>query len=160
MPESSSPAEVVRHRVRLSSDVTLAASQISMQNVPGLSWEVAALEEWDFYLRLRVASNDASDIKVQFTGPNLAEIVFYAQGPGAAVTSDGGTQRGVTREGFAQSTGAFGTTAVATQFLLIAGTVINGSTPGTVQFQAAQNTSDATAPVIKRHSLLVAELAS
>lgn len=140
-------------RVRLTADVTLAATSTTMQNVTGLVFaDLPANSEWDFQIELSVASSDASDIKLQFTGPAGGNIMFITTGPNAGNTADGGTQKSVVRSGFNQSSGGFGTLAVAAQPLVITGTIIVGGTAGSVQLQAAQNTSDATAPVIQANS--------
>ena len=87
----------------------------------------------------------AADIKFAYTWPGTATAIWGLQGldtGGAAYTN--GTQ-----------TASAGTLALATtgagvnMIYYISGEIDMGATPGTLQMQAAQNTSDLTAPVLR-----------
>jgi hypothetical protein len=119
----------------------------TLGDVTGLSFSVAANETWVFRVVMYEVSATAADWKVAVTGPAAATANFAMHSsmdtPGAARTTS-------------YSTGmAVGGSAVD-DVMVMEGIIINGANAGTVQIQAAQNSSDASNSIIYANSFLVA----
>lgn len=146
----------VATRVRLSVDQSIA-STVTMTNITGLSWSVAATEEWDFELVLHYEGAAAADVQVQFIGPAGASIWYGVVGPQTAATtniSHTPIQAAVAAFATPTTLGSIGTgSRLVARF---AGVVKVNATGGTVQAQFRQNVSDAVATKILTGTLLTA----
>lgn len=125
---------------RLAADFTKNAS-VALSDVTALSFAVAASEVWAFRVAMRAASAAAADWRFRFTGPAAPTSVWYG------CTHTDGTNPAAAA---AFSTDIFNTGFGATIWNLVTleGLLRNGANAGTVQFQAAQWTSDVSNSVI------------
>lgn len=125
---------------RLASDFTKNAN-ITPSDVTALAFAVAASEVWAFRVAMRAASAAAADWRFRFTGPAAPTSVWYG------CTHTDGTNPAAAA---AFSTDIFNTGFGATIWNLVTleGLLRNGANAGTVQFQAAQWTSDVSNSVI------------
>lgn len=124
----------------------------TLQNDDHLSFPIAANEVWTFDLRLFIVGDATADLKAAFTWPTGATAIWAPHGQRAAdsvVTSAAGTST----SGTAVSLGADAGPAL----LVIAGTIENASTAGTVQLQWAQQTATVANTTVKRGSVLIAD---
>ncbi|MGH7585384.1 MAG: hypothetical protein ACREMH_03975 [Gemmatimonadales bacterium] len=124
----------------------------TLQNDNHLSFSIAASEAWSFQVFLAVnASTDGRDIKIGFTVPSGATVRWGAIGPttGVSIMTD-------VRGNFASQSGSATGSCCTANFgvplddsgaletvIMIKGTVVNGSTAGTLQLQWAQATAGA-----------------
>jgi len=108
-------------------------SNTTLQNVTDVSLQVVAFATYRFTLDLQYTSNGTADIKIGFTVPAGATMDYLTMGYNAAavVTYGVGVQSTVTDFG-GNATSAF-----------LSGIMGISSTAGTLQLQAAQNTSTA-----------------
>lgn len=127
-------------------------SSTSLVNDTNLSFAIAANEVWQFELDLFATYNTtaASGMKAAFTVPSGCTLQWIDVGSGnqANVTTVSGTSDTLVQ-------GAIGPTSGQYMGKLI-GQALNGATPGTVQLQWAQNTSNGTATALKAGSSLLA----
>lgn len=123
----------------------------TLQNDDHLSWAIAANEQWAFdgLLYYTIASGDPG-IKTAFTVPSGASGFRIEMGGnvnlGSSFASVGGYNLSIT------ATAAWGPTSVTSGLIAVRGVVINGATPGTVQFQWAQNSLVASNLILKAGS--------
>lgn len=120
----------------------------TLGDVTNIKFHIGASEVWSFVAFLQASIGATPDIKVAFTVPSGATVTgnyvrYDASGIASARVSD-----------FTAST-AIATAAAGNQ-LVITGTVVNSTTAGVVQLQAAQNTSTAEDTIIYAQSYLVA----
>jgi hypothetical protein len=133
-------------RVYKPTDQTVASST-TLVNDTALSFPVAASEVWQFEIDIYSTFDGgaASGVKAAFTVPAGCTLQWVAVS-GTAPQTVSGTS-------LTLATGGGSVTAYMSKLI---GQVINGVTPGTVQLQWAQNTSDGTATAVKAGSSLVA----
>ena len=139
--------------VRKTADESVTSST-TLQNDDTLLVALAANEVVAFTCNILFDAIAAGDIKVAFTVPAAATLIWnYAGGVGvnAAVTVAQFT--GVTSSGASQEYGSSG--AGNQTPITIHGTVANGANAGDLTLQWAQNTSDATATTVKANSWLM-----
>ena len=133
-------------------------SSTTLQNDDHLLFAVAANEVWvaRFYLIGNAATT--GDVKIAWTVPAGATLLWNAHGLGEGVTSIEGAHKfaGSSSSGAAQTFGGSGFTFGIHGSIYVA----NGSTAGNVQLQWAQGTSSGTATTMFAGSHLVADLAS
>lgn len=131
-------------------------TQIVLQNATGLSFAIAANEEWICEVNCDMgAVLSTTGLQVAMNAPVGATMDFDVNMSDIAVTA------GNVLSGTTQTVGA----AIALPALTLAGItnagvscdcwVLNGATPGTVQFQFAQNTSSGTALTLRRGSYIL-----
>jgi hypothetical protein len=139
-------------------DQSLTVSSTTFQNVTDLSVSLAADEIWWFEAMLRMNSANATmDAKFKWTVPAGCTMEWGVPGQGSNFTQGFMTAgSGQTPTGFlaAGDSGIFGSAAAVNYGLFFMGWIYMGSTAGTVQLQAAQNTSDAGVLKVLQHSML------
>ncbi len=113
----------------------------TLGDVSGLSFPIAASEVWLFYVGLSLDSSVTADIKLGLTAPS------------GATGRWGNTLNAVSASIASNLTAA---TIGTDELYIITGLVVNSTNAGTVQLQAAQNTSDATNTTIFTHSHILA----
>ena len=114
-------------------------------DVTGLSFAVSANQSYVFQIYVFAVSTTVADIKFTLTGPAAPTAIRYAaqnQADSASVAAFGSTLS-ITMSGNDAS-------------VLLFGQLRNGANAGTVQLQAAQDTSEATNTVIYAESYLQA----
>ena len=122
-------------------------SDTTFADVGELGFSIGASEIWSFYIGISLVSPTAADVKFNVTVPAGASGRVSALNRANAITT---------------GSAAIGTTIDLQTFdtedlaVGIWGTVQNSTTAGTVQLQAAQNTSNATALTIYANSFIVA----
>jgi hypothetical protein len=115
------------------SDQNVGPSNTTLQDVTDVSVAVAANAVYEFTLSLQYSSNSTADIKIGWTVPTGATMDY-----GFMAFNTAGTWT-VGRATHASTAGFDG----ANTYAHINGTITTGANAGTVQFQAAQNTSTA-----------------
>jgi hypothetical protein len=149
---SSLVTELRPNRVRLGSDVALATSSTTLQNVTGLSVPVAASVTYEGWLAAAVvlSSGTTEDVKFGATFPTGAVFDFFAAGPATTVTTTAGDGEWTVRlSATSGSTStSFGLTTNAHTILLPI-TLVVGLNAGTLQIQAAQATSGGNTVTVK-----------
>lgn len=137
--------------IRKTADQSVNAST-TLVNVTDLVQALGASEVWQFEGHLYFDSGTTPDLKVAFTVPAGATLkwsILGHQDPGGTLWA-GVVETG---SGVAQAIAAAG---VGTPRLLkLYGLVVNGATPGNLQMQFAQNTSNASNSTIQANSILV-----
>ena len=118
----------------------------TLGNVTGLSFPIGASEVWAVEVEMQTASNASGGLKFAFTVPS-----------GGAVTGNVvfGAAAAVVNVRSADLTSASGSTT-ATVTSRITAMVVNSTTAGTVQLQAAQNASHASDSIVYAGSFLKA----
>jgi hypothetical protein len=122
-------------------------SSTTLVNDTALLLPVAANALYTFNLVLLLIANDTAQIKMQFTGPAGATMQSGIMGFNTGATF-GATTRAIA------TPVTFTGNGVAQVPLFWQGTVQTVGTPGTFQFQWAQNTSNGTACTVKVGSSL------
>lgn len=130
----------------------------TLQNDDDLVFAIGASEVWSVEFRLIVSSaSNTPDIKTLITVPSGATLAWGGTGLTVGATLNEGSVRFVTRDTANAGTEiAFGVVTTVATDLCLRALVINGATPGNVQLQWAQNTSNGTATVVNAGSYLVA----
>jgi hypothetical protein len=131
-----------------SADETVTGST-TLQDDDDLLLALGANEVWEFELVAWVTSNGTADVKVGFTAPAGATVEWSRPGMSNAAGTVLGT--GII-SGSGSSEGYFGSTGGSLVRLI--GRVENGATPGNLQMQWAQNTSDGVNTIVKKYSTL------
>lgn len=131
-------------------------SNATFANLTGMSAAVAASSEYDFDGYVFYDGGQTGDIKLQWTGPAGATILGSATGPAASIASATAPSQDSTHVFDTFSVGkGFGCAATGvSNCIRMSITVVTGVTSGTLQLQAAQNVSDATATTVHVGSLL------
>jgi hypothetical protein len=139
---SASPTIVTRYKT---ANETLANSA-ALQDDDDLTFSIGANEVWAIDLLLNFSANSVPDIQVAFNGPaGLDDLDVQWH------TNDGMTGSLHAYEtSFTYNNGNTDATAI------IRGFVKNGATPGTFALRWAQNTSNATAIIMRAGSHLIA----
>lgn len=142
----------VHTMTRIAVDQVLTASSTVLQNVtnmvatlPGTAGAIFAWRGHVFY-----DATTTADIKFAFTIPAAATMRW-----GMNALGPGGTNpiyTAITGSGTAISIGALGIGSVL--YALFSGEVTMGATPGNLQMQAAQNTSDASVTTVFARSFM------
>jgi hypothetical protein len=142
---------------RKASDETVTSSTV-LQDDNDLHFAIGASQTWVFEFVLFVNGPTAADMQIQLTVPSGATggigtntIAFSATGNNGDVTAAAASTITATFT-FIGTPGA-----ALTTMLLVKGVVINSTTPGTVQLQWAQQTSNATAVTVHAQSYLTAQ---
>jgi hypothetical protein len=118
----------------------------TLADVTGLSFAIGSNDVWLFWVGASGISNTIADWKVGLTFPS------GASGRWSALTGgSGGNQKS---DVIANSLNCIG--VGSDEPLIMFGTVVNSSTAGTVQVQAAQNTSHASNTTIYTNSHILA----
>lgn len=121
----------------------------TLEDLDNMSFPIGASESWLCLAGSSTIGNGTADVKYSFTAPAGATGLFGATGAGGASTTAG-------------TSTVFGDPVdvaipnTATQLIILFAVVVNSVTPGTVQIQAAQNTSTAVNTVFHANSGLVA----
>lgn len=135
----------------VTSDVSLT-SNTTLANITGLSSTAAANTRYRIQATLFYTAATAGDLKIGFTTPASATVIYGLQG----LVSSATLITGAYSPGF--STGSGGLTAggvdATNLFLTVELTLQTAGTAGTFQLQFAQGTSSATATVIKANSTM------
>jgi hypothetical protein len=133
---------------RKAADQTLAQSSTTLQNITDMLFPIGANETWEFTILFVSNSGTTPDLKVFFTDPSGAthHAMILGQNAGGGTTIDWITDTARSVRGGASDI----------MIAMIRGIVVNGATAGHVQFQAAQNTSDASDTKILANSLIIA----
>lgn len=119
----------------------------TLNDVTGLSFPIGANETWEFEFVIHGISTAVADWKHAVTFPAATTAVRYGVSGGI-----GGATSSTATAGAAVIKDATGGEEVQT----VRGLVINGANAGTVQFQSAQNTSEASNTIIRDNSFVVA----
>jgi len=130
----------------LSADQAATQNSTTMQNVTALGFSAAANTTYVFDAWIPIDdSNVTADSKYTFTTPTGSTLDILTDYYGSATTN-------VICNITTSATACANTTVnLANHFIEVRGTVANGGTAGTVQFQFAQNTATAVSfPVIKK----------
>lgn len=143
--------------MRKTADQILTPSSTVLQNVTGMSMAVPGIVGANFMFRGKFFydASATADIKFAFTFPVAGGATMRWGGIGAATA--GGSSGDAT---FGTQTGsgsaiAYGGGGVATfMIVLIEGEITMGTNAGTLQLQAAQNTSDASVTTFAARSSL------
>ena len=134
--------QVFRSEMRLkikNADTTLA-------NLAGMSFPVLSGEEWMFLAVSFTSGNATADVKYTVTAPAASTGRFGLSGSGIPLTAGSSSTFG--------NAVAMAVSDSVTQ-VLVSGYVVAGAN-GTVQIQAAQNTSDASDTVFYANSFIIA----
>lgn len=118
----------------------------ALQNDDDLKFSIGANENWAFIMPIGLVCGASGGFKWAFTLPSGA-------------SGFGGNLIGTARLTSADLTTGSGETTASTTASnqpIIVGYVANSSTPGTVQFQFAQNATNGTATTVKKGSILIA----
>jgi hypothetical protein len=140
--------------LRKTADQTLTQSNTTPQNITGLVIPVLANEVWQFevILYLIAAGVGVPDWKFAFTVPASTTMVWGSAGFTWADVAVGGTPSAPANESGTKSLGSSG----VTHCILLRGLITVSSTAGNVQFQASQNTGDASDSKVLANSHIVA----
>ena len=135
--------------VRKSADESLS-SNTTLQNDDNLLLAVGVNEVWQIKLGILYRSTTTADFKMAFTFPS-GEITASAL---ASVGSVAGYVRFEGSSPAAGSASVDGLSATVSTYFEIHGVFTNGGSAGNLQFQWAQNASDATATKVMTSSTL------
>lgn len=129
--------------MRKGDDQTLTPSNTTLQNVTGLSATVPATGAFSFRGVIYFESTAVADIKFAFSIPAGGALRWTGFGPVTAGGSSGDANfLTVTASDATLAFGGGGTGVILA--CKIEGEYVGGGTAGTLQFRAAQNTSEAT----------------
>jgi hypothetical protein len=139
---------------RKTADENLASSTV-LQNDDHLLHALAANGIYTFRGMLRYLADQATDIKVAFTVPAGATLLWGSPGPDISVTSAAGSGYWATGNvsGANLDFGGLGGTGI----LHLQGIVVMGATAGNLQLQWAQRVSSATNITVYTNSFLILE---
>jgi hypothetical protein len=131
------PPAATTQNARLTADVGTAL--LTVQNITGLSFSIAAGEVWSFecYIRNNKSALTAG-IKYAVSVPAASSLDLWLSGTTSATTAMQNERISATAT---LSANAYNTVANAEGFVNISGVVVAGATPGTVQIQHASVTS-------------------
>lgn len=123
-------------------------SDTTLEDVPGLSFAIAASEVWAFIVFGGVTAAVTADVKLGVTGPSGATASY------ATPNHHGGTN--IHRTASIGTGIEFQTGDSAPEEFNFSGMVVNSTNAGTVQVQAAQFASSGTATTIYANSFIIA----
>jgi len=124
-------------------DQDVGPSNVTLQNITQASVAMAANATYRFALALQYSTNGTADIKIGFTGPAGFTMDYITVGSNAAAVTNFGVGIQTTVVDFGGN--------VTSAFLY--GTVVT-TNAGTLQLQAAQNTSNASSTLVSAGTLL------
>lgn len=129
----------------------------TMTDITGMSIPLEANASYAYQAFFAYAGNQAGDIKLAFTGPAGFSMSRYIVAPQLGSTSNINTAVTMIRRsaGTAQEAGATGTGDFTNW--LESGIIRTGSTAGSAQVQAAQQTSSANATIFRNDSYMFYE---
>jgi hypothetical protein len=133
---------------RKTGDEPIPSSTV-LQNDDHLFFPVAANEVWLFHMPIWWTALTGFDMKWTFTWPAGATAIATTCWPIAGGTNP--TIQQIIASGTASTLDAITSTLEMTAFN---GMIANGATPGNMQFQFAQDTSNATPVVVKTNSTM------
>jgi len=131
---------------------TYAASSTTMQSDPDLTAALAANATYRFEVVAFVTSNSAAQWKHGFAVPSGSSFTWQAVALDSSVTAAGSGI--VDRLGRSSSTPTVGVDSTTQVAIWIAGGIIT-TTAGTLAYQGAQATSNATAPIVGARSHMI-----
>ena len=129
--------------VRKTADQTLTQSNTTLQNVTDLLFAIGASEVWVFDMYILSNSGTTPDIKFDFAVPSGASGQHVCLSSAKAEENPIGTKIVVNGEA---------TNVISAHHII----VINSTTAGNVQLQAAQDASDASDTKVLANSCIVA----
>lgn len=138
---------------RVTTDVTLAGT--GAQNVTGLSFTIDKSESWDFEATLFIHNAAANTGGVTVTVTVPAGATLKAQAFGNSTSAVLYKNLPITAGTLTAAFMVYASTTVGGAFITISGTVVNSTTAGTVQIQAAEGTA-ADVNTVEANSKLVA----
>lgn len=122
-------------------------SDVTLENLAGMSFPVVSGDIWVFVAHLFYVSNTTADVKFAVTAPGGSTGRYGSAGPGEGLGAGSTTTFGTGLAAIVHNT----TEACHA----IAGYVVAGAT-GTVQIQGAQNTSNGSAATFRKYSIIAA----
>lgn len=140
---------------RKTADQTLTVSSTTLQNVTGLSASVAANTTYVLDAVFLYDTGTTPDIKFAFTFPSGATLSYAPDGYLSSGTNFESYHTGSYRQasGTAYAVAGLGSGTVVSS--TVTGVLIVSSTAGTLQVQAAQNTSNASNTIVKADSWIL-----
>jgi len=140
------------HEIKKKASTQSVTSSTTLVDCTDMAITVAASEVWAFQFRVIHDGASAGDLKTAFTFPASGDL----QAMGIGMNTTDATALVVGRYSTTTSPTAsvtYGCNAANDwQMLSVEGVFINSTTPGTLQFQFAQVTSNATATRVKANS--------
>jgi len=137
-------------RMRTAVTQTVTPSSTTLQNVTNFVVTLPTAGTFEWWARIFYDASVTADIKFAYVWPAGATAKW-----GLNALSTGGTNPGYGVQNVSSASLAAGGVAVGTQqFAIIQGEIVMGGTGGNLQFQAAQNTSDASSTNIFDGSLM------
>jgi len=135
---------------RVTANQNVGPSNTTLQNVTEIALVLAANAVYDFRLDLQYGTNTTADIKIGWVGPSgyAMDIAFMVFNVSETWVT------GRTTESVVLGMGGTG------NYAYFSGVLTTGSTAGTLQLQAAQNTSTAVATNVEAGTLLIAHRVS
>lgn len=144
---------------RLNANISLATGSTALQNVTGLGIAVPANTVYLVEMSLQVlnAAGTTEDIKFGATFPAGASLRLCAMGGSATgVAAGASTEMNVLVQNLVSGTTTFAFGAsTSTTNVVLRGVLTMGSTAGTLQVQAAQNTSGANVSSVRVESYML-----
>lgn len=151
------PAYSTGISLRVTADQTIT-STTTLANVTELAFPIAASEEWHATVTLDVGGAlSTTGLKVAVTVPAGATLNVVASLQPDVITAANTVTKRTATSGTALDFTAATQVGVANAQIKLDIWVLNSTTAGTVQLQAAQSTSSGTAVVVRKGSALVAE---
>jgi len=123
-------------------------ANVTLGDVTGIKFWMDASTVWSFVMEGQLSTGATPDIKCAFTVPS------GAAGTGNAIKIDAAAHVAIRVTDWTASNSL--ATAAAGVGLRLTGTIVNSSTAGWVQLQAAQDTSDASDTIIYAQSFITA----
>lgn len=134
----------------VTTDQTLNQSDTALQNVTSLVQAIGASETWAFEFHIFYDTSTGADFKVSITFPSSpTSLRYHSMGKepvGSTFDSDNDATAGGTAFGFP------GLGAGGVEMIIVSGYIVNGANAGNIQFQAAQNSSEASNTIVKAGS--------
>jgi hypothetical protein len=129
-------------------------SSTTLQDDDELFLSVVANATYEVEMWLLHSSGTTGDIKIGFTGPTSATFAWGVHGVAtSSVSTVAATEVNMQIRTLAESTPLGGQNLTGTA-AYVRGTLVTSSTAGTIQFQFAQNVSDAAATQVRNGSIL------
>lgn len=144
--------------VRKTADEAVTSST-TVQSDDQLSFPIGANETWEFECDLLASGATTGDLRVAWNVPSGATGEWGVDGPATGVAAFSGDSVMFGYQAFGDSNFAdVGLSQTASPYtkVKVEGTVVNGSTAGTVVLRWAQRASDATATTVRAGSKLKA----
>jgi len=123
-------------------------SSTTLQNDDTLLFPVEASATYEFTATVVYVGNTTGDFKLAFTFPSGATLYWVGKGTPIGLDNSFGAASGTSLAYSGETTN---------QSIVVQAVLTTGSTAGTLQLQWAQNTSNATATVVKTGSFIRAQ---